>query len=128
MNTFICQSIGYLFAHYYKNNKNGNIVPETHLGFKELTSKLKITFEEKSKTENDNIVYEQSVKIAFKISDSSILKDLTSAHLILRLKKFNGTILTWGSIEPYNPVQTEINTDEGVATIEFYRQSTEPEL
>jgi len=127
MNTFICQSIEYLFAHLCKLDESGNIVPKSYFEFKELASKEKISFSEKSKNQSGNIVYEQTLTIKLN-ADNTLLKDLTSSQLILKLQKTDGSFFTWGTLEPYNPVQVEINSENGLTEISFYRENCFAEL
>lgn len=127
MNTFICQSIQYLFAHLCRTDENGNIVPKSYFEFKELSSKEKINFSEKSRKDNGNILFEQTVTIKLK-TDNTLLKDLTSSQLILKLQKTDGTFFTWGTLEPYNPVQVEINSENQQTELSFFRQSSSSEL
>jgi hypothetical protein len=128
MNTFVCQSVLYLHAHQCELDENGIIVAKTDFEFKELYSREKITFHEKSKFADDNILYEQSLTVLNKYSYVATLKDLTNSHLIVKIQKLDGSSTFWGSLEPYNPVQVKINTELGVAEISFFRENHLPEF
>ena len=123
MNTFVCQSLLYIFANHCRLNENNEIVPITGNNFQELFSREKIIFSQKPESKSGNIFFNQSLSIVYPYSDVTILQQLTNSHLILKIQKTDGSYYFWGSLEPYNPVQSEIKTEAGTVEISFFRQS-----
>ncbi len=127
MSSFTCQSIEYIFAHHCELSVSGETIPSPGFSFEEISSKEKNIFKEKGKNQKGNVSYQQSVKMIYKYKDISEIQVLSGMFFILRILKNDGTYFTWGSLNPYNPVQLKINSENGIAELQFFRNSVFPE-
>jgi len=126
MNYFACKKIEYLF---FENAQmfGTNIVPKTGFAFLPLLLMDKPEFSESGKTEDTDIYYEQKLDVITKYSSVGEIQILHNKHFILRLTKVDGSTFIWGSLSPENPVQLEIDSQRGLASLDFFRYSSLPE-
>jgi hypothetical protein len=126
--SFICQSIQFIGAHLCQSVGSSIIVPKPNNHLEEINFINKAEFEEIMKLRNGNVYYEQSLVITAKYSTASEIQEFNKAHMILQVDILGKSSFIWGRIFPYNPVLTEIETNNGFAKITFRRECSEPEF
>jgi len=128
MNYFACKKIEYLFFRNAELDSAGEIVPKTGFEWEKLFFSEKPVFKEESKNDAENVYLEQNLTTGTKYDSASDLINFLKQHFILKLQKENNEILTWGSIEPKNPVVLTMKNKAGISTLTFSRKSTIPEI
>jgi hypothetical protein len=124
---FTCNSVEFIFCQNAETDSLGVIVPLSGFSFEEISSKEKNIYKEKGKSKDGNTLYEQTLDVQYKYSDIAKVQSMSNQHYILKLQKTDGSYFVWGTLSPYNPVQVNISLSEGIASLEFYRDSVYPE-